>query len=82
MPSRDTWEVQAERLTKLAGGRAPGKVITFDELHQIYVRFRIVDSVTGTELVGASGGWTPDELADLSDDKSRKLVQQLSDGRP
>jgi hypothetical protein len=35
---------------------------------------------TGTELVGASGGWTPDELAELSDDKLRKSIQKLSDG--
>jgi hypothetical protein len=65
---------------KLGGERAPGKVITFDEIHQIYARFRIVDSATGTELVGVSGGWTPNELAELSDDKLRKSIQKLSDG--
>jgi hypothetical protein len=65
---------------KLGGERAPGKVIMFDEIHQIYVRFRIVDSAIGPELVGASGGWMPDEFAELSDDKLRKSVEKLSDG--
>ncbi|HWO31237.1 MAG TPA: hypothetical protein VNO32_20780, partial [Candidatus Acidoferrum sp.] len=79
MASKDAWKFQTDRLVRLVGQRAPGKVITFDDTHQIYVRFRIIDSATGTELVGASGGWRPDELADLSDDKLWKFVQQLSD---
>jgi hypothetical protein len=45
------------------------------------VRFHIVDSATGAELIGASGGWLLDELAEMSDDKLSVLVQQLSDGK-
>jgi|HubBroStandDraft_6_1064221.scaffolds.fasta_scaffold02300_1 hypothetical protein len=78
MRSRDTWKFQTDRLKKLVGERAPRKVLTFDEIHQIYVRFRIVDSMTGTELVGASGGWLPDELSDMSEDSLWRLIQQLS----
>jgi hypothetical protein len=77
----DTWEFQTARLKKLLAERAPGRIITFDENHKLTVRFRIVDPVTGTELVGASGEWRSDQLADKSDDKLWQLIRHLSTGK-
>jgi hypothetical protein len=78
----DTWQFQTARLRKLLAERAPGKVITFDEQHTTTVKFRVVDPVTGTELVPARGEWLPSELADKkTDDQLWNLVKQLSAGK-
>ena len=66
MRKEDPWDVQTARLNKLASEFSTGAVITFDENHRFYVRFRIVDS-SGETLAETKPEreWCPDELADM-----------------
>lgn len=80
MPEQDTYRFQTARLKKLLGERAPGKEISFDETRSL-IHFRIVDPITGTELVKAHGEWIPSELADKSDDQLWAMIRHLSNGK-
>jgi hypothetical protein len=81
MRKEDTWEFQTAGLKKLLEERAPGKAITFDDNHKLTVRFLVLDSATGTNLVGSSGEWLPDKLSEMSDEKLWETVQHLSNGK-
>jgi len=82
MRKEDPWDVQTARLKKLVSECATGAVITFDENHRFYVRFRIVDS-SGETLAETKPKreWRPDELADMSYGQLWKFVQHLSNGK-
>jgi hypothetical protein len=80
MRKEDTWEFQTDRIRKLVAERAPGKTITFDLVHTITVRFRIVDPESGKELVEFQE-WKPDRLSEMSDDDLWQKIRDLSNGR-
>jgi hypothetical protein len=82
MAENDRGDVQTARLKKLVSEFAAGAVITFDENHRFYVRFRIVDS-NGETLAETKPEreWRPDELADMSYGQLWKFVQRLSNGK-
>jgi hypothetical protein len=82
MRTEDPWAGQTNRLKKLVSECAPGAVITFDENHRFYVRFRIADS-KGETLAETKPEreWRPDELADMSYGQLWKFVQHLAYGK-
>ena len=77
MREQDTYKIQTARLRKLVSERTPGKEITFDET-RTFIRFRITDPATGTELVEPKGESLPSELADKSDDELWKMIRHFS----
>jgi hypothetical protein len=80
MREEDTRKFQVARLTQLVRERAPGKEITFDDA-RTFIRFRITDPATGTELLEPKGEWEPSELADKSDDALWAMIRQFSNGK-
>jgi len=82
MAENDSWDVQTTRLKRLVSDYAAGAVITFDESHRFYVRFRVADS-NGETLAETKPEreWRPDELADMSYGQLWKCVQHLSNGK-
>jgi len=80
MREQDTGKFQIARLTKLVRKRAPGKEITFDDA-RTFIRFRITDPATGTELLEPKGEWEASELADKTDDQLWAMIQRFSNGK-
>jgi hypothetical protein len=60
--------------------RAARKIITFDLVHTITVRFRIVDPENGKEIVEFHE-WKSDDMAEKTDDRLWEMVRQLSRGQ-
>jgi hypothetical protein len=80
MREEDTRKFQVARLIQLVRERAPGKEIAFDDA-RTFIRFRITDPATGTELLEPKGEWEPSELADKSDDVLWGMIHQFSNGK-
>ncbi len=65
---QDTPEFQKARLERLVAEHAPGKGIEFD-VKLRFIRFRIFDLATGTELVKPNeNGWRASALDDIKRD--------------
>ncbi len=77
---KDHYRFQRARIERIAQDMAPGAKVEFDEA-STWLKFRIRDEATGTNLTEPSGEWEPSVLADKSDDWLRSYIRSLSNGK-
>lgn len=77
---KDDYRFQRARVQRVANELAPGKTVEFDEATP-WIKFRIRDGATRTNLTAPSGEWEPSVLADKSDDWLRAFMKHLGNGK-
>jgi hypothetical protein len=76
----DDQQIQRERIELIVKELSPNAEARFDP-DSTWIRFRIVDKLSGTVLMPSSGEWKPSELGEKSDDWIRQAIGALSGGR-
>jgi hypothetical protein len=78
-PEKDKPETQRKRILQLAKSVYPRGVVVFDEswIGGKVIKLRIDDADSGNMVAGPSGEYMPSEIADMSDDQVKRMLESL-----
>ncbi len=78
-PKKDKPEVQHARIKELAKSIYPNGVVVFDDswVGGKVIKIRIDDTDSGKMLAGPSGEYESSEIADISDNELKQMLQSL-----
>lgn len=79
---KDDYRTQRARIERISKQLVPNGLIEFDPDKPLnWIKFRIVDRVSGTVLLVSSGDWHASEIADKSDEWISSWIENLGAGR-